>query len=72
MHVRVPAVGDPDHVASPCVSLCTVDPVSMLCVGCHRTLDEIAAWSALGADAKRAVLAALPLRRAAGRREGTA
>jgi len=42
-----------------------LDEKSGLCVGCFRTLDEIAAWSVLGADAKRGVLAALPARRAA-------
>jgi hypothetical protein len=41
-----------------------MDAASGVCVGCCRTLDEIAAWSVLDADAKRAVLAALPARRA--------
>jgi predicted Fe-S protein YdhL (DUF1289 family) len=54
-----------DAVASPCISVCTMDAASGLCVGCFRTLDEIAAWSVLDADAKRGVLAALPARRAA-------
>ena len=35
-----------------------------MCAGCFRTLDEIAAWGSLDAAAKRAVLAALPERRA--------
>ena len=52
------------EVPSPCISVCTMDAKNRLCVGCFRTLDEIAAWSVLDADAKRAVLAALPLRRA--------
>ncbi|MEP7180919.1 MAG: DUF1289 domain-containing protein [Betaproteobacteria bacterium] len=52
-------------VASPCTSVCTMDAGSGLCVGCFRTLDEIADWSVLDADAKRDVLAALPARRAA-------
>ena len=51
-------------VASPCVSVCVMDPVSGLCKGCCRTLDEIAAWSVLDDAAKRAVWAALPVRRA--------
>jgi hypothetical protein len=54
-----------DQVPSPCISVCTMDAATGLCVGCCRTLDEIAAWSVLDADAKRAVLAALPARRAA-------
>jgi predicted Fe-S protein YdhL (DUF1289 family) len=41
-----------------------MDPVSGLCTGCCRTLDEIAAWSVLDDAAKRAVWAALPARRA--------
>lgn len=35
---------------------------SGLCVGCGRTLDEIALWSVLDDDDKRAVWALLPER----------
>ena len=52
---------------SPCISVCEMIPGAGLCAGCFRTLDEIAAWSVLDADGKRAVLAALPARRAAHR-----
>jgi hypothetical protein len=41
-----------------------MDAASGLCLGCWRTLDEIAAWGALDADGKRAVLAAIAERRA--------
>jgi len=58
------------EVASPCISVCVMDAASGFCIGCWRTLDEIAAWSVLDADAKRAVLAAICERRArAGVRE---
>ncbi len=53
-----------DAVASPCTSVCTMDAAGDFCLGCFRTLDEIASWSVLDADAKRTVLAALPGRRA--------
>jgi predicted Fe-S protein YdhL (DUF1289 family) len=53
-----------DDVASPCTSVCEMDPRSGYCRGCFRTLDEIAAWSVLDAEGKKAVLAALPERRA--------
>ena len=53
-----------DEVASPCISVCVMDAASGFCIGCWRTLDEIAAWSVLDADAKRAVLAAIRERRA--------
>ena len=54
-------------VASPCISVCVLDADGALCLGCFRTLDEIAAWSLLDDDAKRGVLAALPERRSAHR-----
>jgi uncharacterized protein len=46
--------GDP-NVPSPCVSVCVMNPQAGLCQGCARTLDEIAGWSVMDADAKRAV-----------------
>jgi predicted Fe-S protein YdhL (DUF1289 family) len=39
-----------------------MDEQSGLCVGCGRTLDEIALWSVLDDDDKRAVWALLPER----------
>ena len=54
----------PDGVASPCISVCVMLPEAGVCAGCFRTLDEIAAWGSLDAAQKRAVLAALPERRA--------
>ncbi len=58
----VPAASD---VASPCVSVCKMDPSRDLCEGCFRTLDEIAHWGLYDDDEKRAVIASLPARRAA-------
>jgi uncharacterized protein len=54
---------DAQHVASPCISVCTMDPVSGLCAGCYRTLDEIAGWIDLSDEAKRAIIASLRGRR---------
>ena len=42
-------------VPSPCTGVCTLDDAQDLCVGCGRTLDEIAAWSTMTDDARRAV-----------------
>ena len=58
---HAPIAGIP--VASPCNSVCTIDRSSGLCAGCFRTLDEIAGWSAMDDDEKRAVIASLPARR---------
>ena len=55
---------DRERVASPCVSVCVMDPVAGVCVGCLRTLDEIAGWIDLSDDARRALIASLPQRRA--------
>jgi len=49
-------------VPSPCVSICRMDPASGLCVGCLRTLDEIAQWSSMADDDKRAVLGRIEAR----------
>ena len=49
---------------SPCIDVCTVDPETRLCMGCYRTLDEIAAWPRLSAEERAAVMAGLPQRRA--------
>jgi predicted Fe-S protein YdhL (DUF1289 family) len=63
---RLPVTAVPkDGVASPCISVCAIDPRTGLCAGCFRTLDEIAGWIAFTNDEKRAVLAALPARRRA-------
>jgi uncharacterized protein len=56
-------IPDTRHVSSPCISVCTIDPASGLCVGCYRTLDEIAGWIEFSDEAKRALVAVLPARR---------
>jgi len=40
-----------------------LDPVSHFCIGCARTIEEIAQWPNLGADEKRRIIAQLPARR---------
>jgi predicted Fe-S protein YdhL (DUF1289 family) len=49
--------------ASPCINICRMDNKSGLCVGCFRTLDEIADWSRADEAARQAVLAAVAERR---------
>jgi uncharacterized protein len=49
-------------VASPCKNICRMHEPTGWCLGCGRTLDEIALWSVLDDDDKRAVWALLPAR----------
>ena len=60
--------------ASPCVRLCMLHPDARICVGCHRTGEEIARWRSMSAAERRAVLAELPGRAGllSGRRGGRA
>ncbi len=53
-----------DEVKSPCVKICVIHPDAEICTGCLRTMDEIAAWSRLAPDERKAVLTDLPSRRA--------
>jgi predicted Fe-S protein YdhL (DUF1289 family) len=53
-----------EEVASPCINICRMNPATGLCEGCFRTLDEIAAWSMMSGEEKRAVIAQLPARSA--------
>jgi uncharacterized protein len=50
-------------VPSPCISVCRMDAATGWCEGCWRTIDEIAGWSRMSDDERRAVWAALPRRR---------
>ena len=62
------------EIESPCVKICLVHPEARICLGCHRTPDEIAAWSRLTPEERRAIMAELPGRKALlpGRRGGRA
>jgi predicted Fe-S protein YdhL (DUF1289 family) len=50
-------------ILTPCVKVCFMDDESGLCLGCFRTLQEVAAWARLGEAERAAVMAELPSRR---------
>lgn len=50
-------------VDSPCINICRLDSKTGLCVGCFRTLDEIAQWSQMKDSQRLEVLAAITHRR---------
>ena len=49
-------------VESPCINVCVMDPASSYCIGCGRTIEEIARWGGLSSESKRSVLLTLPER----------
>ncbi len=57
------APGQGEDIPSPCVNVCALHPITGWCLGCYRTLEEIAGWRDFSADEKRAVLAHLASRR---------
>ena len=54
---------EPRVIATPCVKICLIDGESGLCVGCQRTLTEVASWSRLSDDERAEIMAQLPERR---------
>jgi uncharacterized protein len=50
---------------SPCVKVCQMDPVRGVCIGCCRTLDEIARWSRMSEAERAEVMSGLGERRKA-------
>jgi hypothetical protein len=51
-------------VPSPCNSVCRMDADGVYCVGCLRTLDEIAGWAGLDDERRRLIWNELRRRRA--------
>ena len=51
-------------IATPCIKVCVVDGESGLCLGCQRTLAEVAAWTRFTDTERATIMAALPERRA--------
>ena len=49
-----------DEIESPCVEICVIHPTTRLCLGCARTGDEIARWSAMTPEERRQVMEELP------------
>ena len=52
-------------IESPCVKRCELDSRQRHCLGCARSLQEIADWSRYSASQRRHIMQALPARLAA-------
>ncbi len=44
---------------TPCIAVCFIDPKAKLCLGCGRTLPEIARWHAMDSAERLTVMATL-------------
>jgi predicted Fe-S protein YdhL (DUF1289 family) len=52
-------------IESPCTQVCVVHPVLKLCIGCGRSLDEIANWINFDGAERARITVQLPSRLAA-------
>jgi len=41
---------------SPCKNICSIDKKTGLCLGCYRTLEEIALWTKLDVKKKKKII----------------
>jgi predicted Fe-S protein YdhL (DUF1289 family) len=48
---------------SPCIGVCIIEPASGFCMGCARTIPEIAGWLDFSPEEKERLLAALAERK---------
>lgn len=49
---------------TPCIAVCMIDPKTSLCLGCGRTLPEIARWHRMESAERLAVMSQLSERMA--------
>jgi predicted Fe-S protein YdhL (DUF1289 family) len=49
-------------IETPCIKICTLDAASGRCLGCGRTVNEIARWSTMSAAERARVMDELPAR----------
>lgn len=50
-------------IVSPCIKVCKLDPNTLICLGCYRTLEEIQYWMYFSDSRKLEVLDEIILRR---------
>lgn len=59
-------------IESPCIKVCVVEQHAGLCLGCARTLGEIAGWTAFSDGERSRIMAEIPARLDAMRRQPAA
>lgn len=51
---------DYNNFISPCRDICKLDVDEKFCIGCYRTIDEIAGWKGFSKEDKLTVMDLLP------------
>jgi uncharacterized protein len=51
-----------EQILSPCTGICTIHQQSGLCLGCGRSLVEIAEWSSYHPASRKKIMAGLKTR----------
>ncbi|MEQ1489874.1 MAG: DUF1289 domain-containing protein [Terricaulis sp.] len=52
-------------ISTPCIKVCAVSGITNQCIGCGRSLQEIARWGAMEEAERKAIMAELPGRMSA-------
>jgi len=52
----------PTPISTPCIKTCAVSGQTGQCIGCGRTLQEIARWGGMDEAERKAIMATLPAR----------
>lgn len=50
---------EPRPISTPCIKVCAVSGQTGLCIGCGRTLAEIAGWAAMDEERRSEIMAEL-------------
>jgi uncharacterized protein len=47
------------EIETPCNKICTIDAESGLCIGCFRTMEEVARWGRMNPNERRRIMSGL-------------
>ena len=53
---------DHTEILSPCIGVCTISETTGLCLGCHRTIEEIRGWWDMSPEQQRQIMDVLEAR----------
>jgi len=50
------------RIPSPCIRICILEPMTGLCIGCGRSMQEIGAWGSMAPQRRKDIMRALSAR----------